>query len=116
MSTEATDQDGVLNYTNTLGIPGLQQIHLELVWETCSACDCRYKITLEHDCLQAMSRRIKKLEQALKAERSEHNKLRTQFIFFMEQYEKDKKLLKRVIVQNRTKQSRASDNEAKASQ
>ena len=37
----------------------------------------------------------------MKTERSEHNKLRTQFIFFMEQYEKDKKKLSRALSQKR---------------
>ena len=37
----------------------------------------------------------------MKTERSEHNKLRTQFIFFMEQYQKDKKKLSKAVNQKR---------------
>ena len=41
---------------------------------------------MQHDCLKALSRRIQKLEKALKEEREEHQYLKTTCAAFFDEY------------------------------
>ena len=56
------------------------------LWTSCPGCGSRYKANMQHDCLKALSRRITKLDAAMREQKAENDRLRETMESFMVHY------------------------------